>query len=736
MAGALSFTEFFSIIADLIAHWNSDPVSLGVLSVLALMVSGYFYGRVYQKFIPALKNADCTFLGIFTIIGIFQLAMYFFVWRAIDTEYALILLMILVGLGPVLAVITWSNIVPSWKHLFSFVLGILICIVLVAASSQWTITSMYFDSVTYLSQTVESSTASFFARMDYNRGMTGNFISDPLHDFNSYYYFWGMILRWLHRMFSLRGTLAPIYIWGATALYGMGLGNLFVSSVNVLYKEKKHVWFGILAALLIASPYYTNYWNTDLAFFGNTMRTLGVGYMCLLVYLALKHEDALIFAALGICSFANIAFSSSALFLVAFIDLGVFFAMCLLKENKPERWMWFAASLFPLVQYGVMMILPYRMQDLFSTLAAVGFCAVLCGIVWLLRKHLKVLRGFGIILVPVTVLGLAAASWFLPGEYGYEFFFETRSLHDMTVNMTGWLSRTEMIRNIIFYVLLAAMVLNIKKDAKYKLYLLLMILIGINPLVQPVISNTLTGNVYSRMFDILTNPFTLVFLVYSFDSLCMKVHPVSWIGLTAAGAYCVYTMAVPNLTQPYTLSMTPKVDDYNWKYKSGDDALEMYNYIQNNISIPRDGYWIMSQCTDLKGFVSGVKITFGAADYRDVLADLEAYEGKPEYDMVTLLYPNRRFASDNVRDIEVDYSKLDVLLEHFKSDYLLISNTIAVWDERGWYNKSYQSLINQGVCSLVHENDTWALLKIDQDRLQEIRDEKEAAEENNAAKTD
>ena len=250
-----------------------------------------------------------------------------------------------------------------------------------------------------------------------------------------------------------------------------------------------------------------------------------------------------------------------------------------------------------------------------------------------------------------------------------------------------------------------------------------------------MISNTLTGNVYSRMFDILTNPFTLVFLVYSFDSLCMKVHPVSWIGLTAAGAYCVYTMAVPNLTQPYTLSMTPKVDDYNWKYKSGDDALEMYNYIQNNISIPRDGYWIMSQCTDLKGFVSGVKITFGAADYRDVLADLEAYEGKPEYDMVTLLYPNRRFASDNVRDIEVDYSKLDVLLEHFKSDYLLISNTIAVWDERGWYNKSYQSLINQGVCSIVHENDTWALLKIDQDRLQEIRDEKEAAEENNAAKT-
>ncbi|MBQ1445898.1 MAG: hypothetical protein IIZ14_01465, partial [Solobacterium sp.] len=65
MAGALNFAEFFSIIADLIAHWNSDPVSLGILSVLALMVSGYFYGRVYQKFIPALKNVDCTFLGIF-----------------------------------------------------------------------------------------------------------------------------------------------------------------------------------------------------------------------------------------------------------------------------------------------------------------------------------------------------------------------------------------------------------------------------------------------------------------------------------------------------------------------------------------------------------------------------------------------------------------------------------------------------------------------------------------------
>lgn len=727
MAGTLS--TIIGEIGYLFAHWNSDPVSLGILSVLVLMVSGYFYGRVYQRFIPALKNVDCTFLGIFTIIGIFQFAMYFFVWHMLNTEYALILLMILVGLGPVLCVVTWSNIIPSWKHLFSFVLGILICIVLVAASAQWTVNSIYFDSVTYLSQTIESASAKIFACMDYNRGFPSDYVFDPLHDLTGYYYFWGMILRWVSRMFTIRGTLTPIYIWGATVLYGMGLGNLFVSSVNVLYKEKKHVWFGILAALLIAAPYYTNYWNTDLAFFGNTIRTMAIGYVCLIVYLILNRKEALLFVPLATSSLASIAFSSSSLFILVFIEMVLFFCLCILKEDSRGRWLGFVLSLFPAMHYGVMMLNPAWMRDLRSTGISVAVCAALCLIVCLLSKHYKVLRAFGLILIPVTVAGFAAGSWFLKGDFGYDFFFESRSLHDMTVNMTSALSQTELIRNVIFYVLLVCLLINFRKDAKFKLFIGLMMLVCINPLVQPMISNYLTGGVYSRMFDVLVNPFTLTFLVYNFDLLFLKVHPVSWLALTAAGAYGIYSMVIPNLTEPYTLSMTPKVDDYNWRYKAGEETLEMYNYIQEHLSVSRQGPLMLSQCTDLKGFVSGVSVSFGAVDYRDVLSDLDAYEGKPEFQMVTLLYPNRRFASDNVRDIEVDYSELGDLLASTSSEYLVISNTIAVWDERGWYVKSYQSLINQGVCSVVYENNTWALLKIDRERLNEIMTEESRADE-------
>ncbi len=717
MAGALEFfSTFFNDLGIILKNWNSDPVALGAIAVLVLMVSGYFYGCVYRKFIPAFEHADTTFIGVFTIIGVFQFAMYFFVWQGWDAEYALILLMVLIGLGPLLVIFSGANIIPRWKNLFSFIAGIGISIVLICASAQWTVNSIYFDSVSYLSQTIESATLNIFARMDYNRGLTGNFIGDPLHDFNSYYYFWGTVLRWTARQFSVKGTLTPIYIWGATILYGMGLGNLWVSTVNVLYREKKHLWFGAPAVLLIMAPYYTNYWNTDLAFFGNTMRTLGIGYLCMIIYLILNRRDTGLFAAFAFVSLANIAFSSSALFLLVFISLGLFFALCLTKEDSEKNWYAFAASLFPAVHYGVMMLFPYQTKDLLSMLIGIAVCALLAGIVFLLRKHMKVLHTIGVVLLPVMVIALAAGSYLMPGEFGYDVFFESRSLHDMTVNMTSWLSQAELIRNIIFYVMLVCLAVSFRKETKYKVYLLAVILIGINPLVTPLIANGITANVYSRMFDILNNPFSLGFLVYNFDMM-LKIRPLSWASLTLAGAYGVFALAIPNLTVPYSLTMTPKMDDFNWRYKTGEDILAMYNYVQDHLSIPRNGYFFISQNTDLKGFVSGVKVSFGAVDYRTVLENLDDYEGTPEYLMVTLLYPNRRYASENVRDAEVDYSRLYEILDHYNGQYLVISNTIAVWDERGWYVKSYQPLITEGICSLAYENESWALLKVNNERL-------------------
>ncbi len=48
-------------------------------------------------------------------------------------------------------------------------------------------------------------------------------------------------------------------------------------------------------------------------------------------------------------------------------------------------------------------------------------------------------------------------------------------------------------------------------------------------------------------------------------------------------------------------------------------------------------------------------------------------------------------------------------------DYVVLNNTLATWDDRGWFVKPYQLLIDKGLCQNVFENDTWVVLRINKD---------------------
>ena len=54
----------------------------------------------------------------------------------------------------------------------------------------------------------------------------------------------------------------------------------------------------------------------------------------------------------------------------------------------------------------------------------------------------------------------------------------------------------------------------------------------------------------------------------------------------------------------------------------------------------------------------------------------------------------------------------EVFDDPYDPDYLVISNTMAIWDSRGWYNKAYSSVVNSGQCTKIYENDSWAVLQI------------------------
>ena len=91
-------------------NWNTDFISLSILVNIILLLSGYFYGKIFQKFIKPLRKMDCSVLGIFFIFAIFQIFIYFNLGTNGTTSSAYVLFWILLVLGIILCLILRVNV--------------------------------------------------------------------------------------------------------------------------------------------------------------------------------------------------------------------------------------------------------------------------------------------------------------------------------------------------------------------------------------------------------------------------------------------------------------------------------------------------------------------------------------------------------------------------------------------------------------------------------------------------
>ena len=178
-------------------------------------------------------------------------------------------------------------------------------------------------------------------------------------------------------------------------------------------------------------------------------------------------------------------------------------------------------------------------------------------------------------------------------------------------------------------------------------------------------------------------------------------------------AYLSYQLGLDNLETPYTNNLIFKEDGFDWETKVAPDSWELYDWIGRNVPRSNEERPIfLSQDIGLKGYVADIGLAFSSSDYRDALADEEKFEEHRK--MLGILYPEKRYQEDEILGEAGDYADLSDSLIKYDAEYLIIRNTIALWDERGWYNKSYQSVLNSGQAEVLYENETWALLKVDQ----------------------
>ena len=710
-------------------NWNTDFISLSILVNIILFLSGYFYGKIFQKYIKTLKKIDCTLIGIFFIFTVFQIFIYFNVGTSGSTNSAYVLFWILLVLGIVLCLILRVNVTPKLINLFSILVGIFITAVLCVSSSKFTTNNTYFDTVSYLSQVIESSSSEKFAHMVYASGFPMRRLF-PIYDYTSYYYFWGMILKAIRDIFTIKESMTPLYIWGATILYGMSLGNLVINSINVLYQKHKKI-IGIIVVILILSPYYSNYFNTTLAFFGNTIRTVAIGMSMLLVYLYTKSKNAYLFIPLMCSYYASISMTASCFFMSAFIVAGVFFYMCFINETRLKHWILFIVSCLPVFHYAILYLMPDNTTYFKIMIILIVLMVVLLTIAYLVRKHLDVICKIGKILLPVVLVGLIGLSFLKRNsEYGYSYFFAIRSIDDMGVNVTTHIDHNELVRNIIFYILIIGQFVNFKYHSKYKFFLLTIVVLFLNPLVSPAICNYMTSEAYARAFDLFTNPFVMAFMIQNFEHLTSfkyANYALAYGGMLVAGIISV-PMAMQSLTVPYSKTLEPPKEGYNFEYKVTEDSWEVYDYITTHLAKEGDEPSILSQDISMKGYVPNIILTFSSTDFRVAMAQKNYGENR---NLVLMFYPSKMYGNDGSIEDDADFSKLYQVVNQNGAEYVVMSNTLSIYDERGWYEKTYAKLEHKGYFDKIFENDSWVVLKVNKDYIPDADDLGEVHETEN-----
>lgn len=714
-------------------NWNTDFISLSVVVNIILLLSGYFYGKIFRKFIKPLKKIDCTLLGIFFIFTIFQIFIFFNVGTRGSTDSAYILFWILLVLGIVLCLILRADVKPKLINLFSILIGIFITVVLCVSSSKFTTNNTYFDTVSYLSQVIEGSASKYFAHLSYTSGTYLNRLY-PLHDFTGYYYFWSMIVRAVRNTFAIKESMTPLYIWGATILYGMSLGNLVTNSVNVLYQKHKKI-IGIIIVILILSPYYSNYFNTTLAFFGNTIRTVTVGMSMLLVYLYTRSKNPFLFIPLMCSYYAGISMTSSCFFINAFIVAGIFFYMCFTNETRFKHWVLFIISCLPVFHFALLYLMPIdaKIDTMYMTIMMrlTIVMVILFVIAYLVRNHLDIVCKIGKILLPVVLVGLIGLSFLKRNsEYGYSYFFAIRSIDDMGVNVTTHIDHNEMVRNIIFYILIIGQFINFKYHSKYKFFLLTIVVLFLNPLVCPAICNYMTTAAYARAFDLLTNPFVMAFMIQNFEHLTSfkyANYALAYGGMLVAGIISA-PMAMQSLTVPYSKTLEPPKEGYNFKYKVTEDDWEVYDYINSHLAHEGHEPYILSQDISMKGYVPNIILTFSSTDFRSSLAQENYGENR---DLVLMFYPSKKYGNDGSIGDDAEFSKLYQVVNQNGAEYVVMSNTLSIYDERGWYEKTYAKLEHKGYFDKIFENDSWVVLKVNKEYIPDADDLGEVNETEN-----
>lgn len=665
------------------------------VSILLYIIFKLFGNAIKQKFNLFSLYPDALLGGSFYFAAIMVLCAPLTIFKVSTTICTLLYCFVLFAML-LYGIFHYKQL--KWKSFLIIIPVVLIVGLLLYRSSFYSLGSTS-DSVFYLSMVNENAFSPFWIPLEYYTGTPVDYnlnIFQPQYDFQAFYHLFSYIIKIVAQFIDVV-SYSPVFVWSALSLFLLLMTDSILSIFTHLYTKNKLLsFFFILFAVVFSS----SCWNLLYAYMGNSWRMLFITLAMMAIYAFVKDEDIKDIVVLAIASGGLIASTSSAIFINTFIIVSLMVYVLVKKLD---------------VKYLLATYLSFSWTGLFA------FCYFYC-----ISRKLAVIFSMAYVIVSLFVLiftkfkenirtwityacvglfivAICCASFLIVKDYTLMDFFK-RNVNEMTINYFVFDDLYTVLINSIWIICLIVLGYTYRKNLKsnnYVTYLLVTIILFLNPISAKVWMQFIAGAVFYRSYEIFFNYFNFIFFAYGAYLLTTKIKimmPVMII-CTSIGIYGNYN------DNPYTFDLDTAINPI---YRIPENELEADLALE--ALVKKDGYRVrtISQAPFTKGFVNNINLSFGISKTREFCRTCNVLEGPvEELSPIYNIFFLRDYADQMIFSVPADYdSACDLLFErNFK--YLLLDKE-QTRKENGVYVPVFHCL--RACNDVVFENDRFVVM--------------------------
>ena len=654
------------------------------------------------------KHTNLTFffslpIGLLLFLGITYLLSYPFIFFKLSASlYQFILLLILIlSFFYAIYVSTkekyYAKISKTHVVLFSFALLFIIFSLFLAFNQS--LAERSFDSAFYMTYVSNNVSIDFLGWRNYD----SNILLDSIninYDYSSFYYFNSFIIRVANSFFPSMNeiTYGAQYVWQASFML---ISLSILTCINIFkhfFKNRNYV-IPILLISIFCLFYGVQYYNTALAFIGNNFRAVIIANIFFVLYQMYEENSycnqSLIVTTLLFGSLISV--SSSGFFISSFLLYGFFYA--LLKTQQLKAFKIIAAIGFP--------VFLYLFAYLFGVLTLIFTPMMIFLLIFLSKvsseyKVNVIVKNFSILMKYVFPILFISISLFFHQQFHFkmDYFFFAGSSQDMVWDYFVFSNLSQSLINIILLSLLFFIVIK-KKDNHHfvKNSLKIIIVTFLNPLVIPFTIKMFTNYVFYRSFDILFNPFTIIFaLKLLFDFIPKKKEIIILLSLP----FVWYSFN--ELSSFHKSSFAPPAY-YNKVLKATTDEIEIHDVlnkiiVQDNIDYPI----VTSQSYQTSGVIPHITMSYTTQTMRSNSIKNLTHDQAELYNIFAIYdRPEPDWTS-------ASYVRVTEILDLNNVTFVIVLKDSSFYDEKT--DTTYMLVDQVGLYyTLLYENDTYALFR-------------------------